>query len=69
MEAAGIELRANLQGNSAVLSENGAEAGALNAPADPDLARIITAWARLPVTVRAGITAMIDRAETRAKNP
>jgi hypothetical protein len=48
-------------------TQSGAESGAVGAPVEPDLARIITIWNRLPATVRAGIIAMIDRAEARAR--
>jgi len=34
---------------------------------DPDLARLIDAWPRLPEAIRAGILAMIEAALTSAK--
>ena len=44
----------------------GAAVGAENGPIDPDLARVIEAWPKLPAAIRAGVLAMIDAADTTA---
>jgi hypothetical protein len=62
MEAAGIEPGAKPSGNHGCENQSGAESGALCArevPLDADLAALIDAWPTLPVTIKAGIVAMV----------
>lgn len=61
----GVEQQADSTGKSTVRNQSGAESGALgaqNAPADPDLARVVAAWPRLPEPMRRAILALIDAA-------
>jgi len=46
-------------------SHSAAQSGAVaagSAPADPDLARVLDAWARLPPHIRAAVLALVDAA-------
>jgi len=60
----GLEQPANSSGNIAPSETRGAESGAARVPAisDPNLSKIINAWAKLPEAVRRGILAMIEAA-------
>lgn len=65
----GIELPQYSEGKPRHDTQSGAESGAVGPPADPELAKVIDAWETLPANVRAGILAMIDRAEARTQMP
>ena len=73
MEAAGIEPAANSPGKKGGDSQSGAESGApggQNADSgwatvvntNPELARLIDAWPKLPEAIRRGILAMVETA-------
>jgi hypothetical protein len=62
VEAAGIELPAQITENIAISPKGGAKSGAVGAPngkPDADLSEIVEAWPRLPETVKVGILAML----------
>jgi hypothetical protein len=71
MEAAGIEPGPKSSGNRGVGNQSGANSGALgaraaglaDAPTDPGLARLVTAWPTLPEEVRARVLKMLGLAE------
>jgi len=47
--------------------EKGLQTGSSDMPADPELAKLIIAWPKLPEAIRAAITAIVKAAETEAK--
>lgn len=65
----GFERPPETSGNTGVAGESGAESGALSsdsapnatpdAPTDPELAAVVTAWPDLPPAIRAGIVALV----------
>jgi hypothetical protein len=52
------------QVNEQVSPPGGAESGALTAPADPELSRIVAAWPRLPVSIRHMMLDLVKGAAT-----
>ena len=72
MGGKGPEHPSNSCGKVADCEAGGAESGALggdsvekHAPADPDLAALITAWPTLPAALKSGIVAMVKAADAR----
>ncbi len=74
MTPRGSEHSQNTCEKQAFSESGGAESGAPRAdspspttpptpPADPDLARVIAAWADLPPAIRAGVVALVDAAK------
>ena len=65
MPCAGVEHPAQTSGKTPVSETGGAECGAQRAPEgqfEPDLQRLIDAWAALPDALKTGIMAMVSTA-------
>ncbi len=72
MGATGLELRRFPSENTEVPASGGSKSGNKDAPsggspgavkpADPDLARVVAAWATLPPAIKAGIVALVKAA-------
>lgn len=62
----GTELPANLSGTAQGAGQGGSNSGSnrpdSGPPTDPELARVVEAWPRLPGALRAGILAMVASA-------
>jgi len=61
----GVEQIPDFPQENAIPPESGAPGGALLPEMDPDLARVVEAWPRLPAHVRRAVLAMVEKADTK----
>lgn len=63
MGRAGLEYAPSNTGNTASLAPADVKSDGIGAPIDPDLARVMAAWAALPPAIRRAVLALVGNFE------